>query len=57
MKWIFKAKVQKLVSALPVAEQLNYFMQKKVARNLPVPKTEFFTKVRSAVRHFDMELV
>lgn len=54
MKWIFKAKVQKLVSALPVAEQLNYFMQKKVARNLPVPKTEFFTKVRSAVRHFDM---
>lgn len=47
MKWIAKALLQKVLSALPNGERYNYFLQRKTG-GLPVSDTEFVEKVRLA---------
>src|ERR1700733_6025703 len=55
MKWILKAALQKVLSAMPNGEQLNYIFQKRTG-GLPVSDTEFVEKVRLAherIRRFE----
>jgi hypothetical protein len=47
MKWIAKALLQKVLSALPTGEQYNYWFQRKTG-GLPVSDDEFIEKVRLA---------
>lgn len=52
MNWKAKAKLQKMLDALPGSAAINYFFQRYVARNLPVGKDLFMEKVNDAHLHF-----
>ncbi|MBC8043830.1 MAG: class I SAM-dependent methyltransferase [Rhizobacter sp.] len=51
-KWIIKAALQKVMSALPASEQINYWFQRRITKNLPLNKDGFMQKAADAVRHF-----
>ena len=51
MRWIAKAAVQKGLSAVPGGERLNYQLQRRVTKRLPVRDELFLLRVRAAGRH------
>jgi SAM-dependent methyltransferase len=53
MNWKLKALVQQLLSRVPFGENMNYYAQKHITRNLPLGKDAFLDKVESARRNFD----
>ena len=53
MRWVLKASVQKLLGALPQGERVNYLLQRRVLRTLPLGDAEFLGKVERALQHFD----
>ena len=56
MRWIVKAGLQKAIGHLPRAEAVNYVLQRKVTRRLPVGDVAFRRKFARAVKHFDVFL-
>src|SRR4051794_21955763 len=46
-----KAAVQKGMSALPRGEELNYVLQTRVTKRLPVPDSRLLTRVEAAFDH------
>jgi SAM-dependent methyltransferase len=53
MNWRWKAFLQVALSAVPGGEHANYFLQKYVARTLPIPDAEFDDHVHYARQHID----
>jgi SAM-dependent methyltransferase len=53
MNWIVKASLQKSLSYLPMGNKVNYVLQRKVTKGLPVRDEEFFEKVLIANGHYD----
>lgn len=53
MKWILKAFAQRAFSFFPFAEELNYFFQKRILKNLPVSEDLFFAKIDQAIVHIN----
>lgn len=51
MNWKTKAALQKLISRLPAAERINYFLQTRITRNLPMSDEVFGQKVKAAQQH------
>lgn len=56
MNWLVKASMQKSFSYLPKGDEVNYFFQHKVAKNLPVRDEKFYEKVILATKLFDTYL-
>jgi SAM-dependent methyltransferase len=56
MNWLVKASMQKSFSYLPKSDEINYFFQHKVAKNLPVSDEKFCEKVILATKLFDTYL-
>ena len=52
MNWVLKAVTQKAISALPNPERINYILQSKVTKSLPLPKREFIWRVEHGINHF-----
>jgi len=52
MNWKLKAIIQQILSHIPYGENINYFAQKRITRNLPLGKEAFLEKVKSAGRNF-----
>ncbi|MFH1036329.1 MAG: class I SAM-dependent methyltransferase [Pseudomonadota bacterium] len=52
MKWLFKAALQKLFSALPAGERLNYHFQRRVTKGLPRSRREILERFAVALAHF-----
>lgn len=50
MNWVLKSLVQNAISLLPGRERINYFFQKRIARNLPVSEETLEEKVLLAAR-------
>jgi hypothetical protein len=55
VNWIAKAILQKTLSLLPFGSRLNYFLQTKITRNLPVNDTVFNQKAAFAKKHAEMQ--
>lgn len=53
MHWIIKASLQKSISYLPMGVRVNYVLQRKVTKGLPVKDDKFFEKVLIANGHFN----
>lgn len=53
MNFKYKAYIQKLFSALPNGEKLNYVFQKHVSKSLPIPDEEFLVKLETVKTHFN----
>ena len=53
MNWIVKASLHKSLSYLPMGNKVNYVLQRKVTKGLPVRDEEFFEKVLIANGHFN----
>lgn len=51
MNWKTKAALQKFISRLPAAEAVNYFLQTRITRNLPMSDEVFGQKVYAAQQH------
>ncbi len=56
MKYIIKASLFKVLSSLPNADSLHYFLQKKVTKSLPCSDEYFLKKVAVAKKHFEVFL-
>ncbi|MCB0727752.1 MAG: class I SAM-dependent methyltransferase [Ignavibacteriae bacterium] len=52
MNFKYKAHLQKLFSALPQGERINYIFQKHVTHSLPIKDTDFSEKLETVNRHF-----
>lgn len=53
MNFKYKAYIQKLFSALPNGEKLNFVFQKHVSKSLPIPDEEFLVKLETVKTHFN----
>src|SRR5207237_1216759 len=53
MNWKYKALLHLVLSRLPLRERINYFFQRFVTRNLPIPGTTFARRVAIAKKHID----
>ncbi len=53
MNWKTKAALQKLISRLPAAERINYFLQTLITRNLPMSDEVFGQKIKAAQQHLE----
>lgn len=53
MNWKTKAALQKLISRLPAAERINYFLQTRITRNLPMSDEVFGQKIKAAKQHLE----
>ncbi|MDQ2982982.1 MAG: class I SAM-dependent methyltransferase [Actinomycetota bacterium] len=53
MRWVLKAALQKALGALPQGERLNYVLQRRVLRTLPLGDAQFLGKVERALQHRD----
>lgn len=51
MDWKTKARIQKIISRLPLAGKLNYFLQRHVSRSLPMSMEVFDQKHFAAKQH------
>src|SRR3954469_25927104 len=51
MRWVAKAMLQKGISGLPRGEAVNYAIQRRVTRTLPVPDSRLLLRVNVALRH------
>lgn len=51
MRWVLKAALQKVMSALPRGERLNYLFQRHVTHGLPRPPAEVAQKFTMALAH------
>src|ERR1700759_1082381 len=52
MRWVAKAGVQRVLSALPRSETWNYVFQRHVTRNLPRKWPQFVWHAEEAARHW-----
>jgi SAM-dependent methyltransferase len=52
MNWKVKAAIQKTISLLPQAAQLNYFFQRYITKGYPAPELIFNKKILNADKHF-----
>jgi SAM-dependent methyltransferase len=52
MKWVAKAALHKVFSALPRSEEFNYFFQRRILHSLPLSEAAFLRKVTTAVWHY-----
>jgi hypothetical protein len=53
MYWVAKASLQKVLGYLPAGDRINYLLQRKVTKGLPVNGQVFREKVLLAVQHFN----
>ncbi len=53
MNWKTKAALQKLISRLPAAERINYFLQTRITRNLPMSDEVFGQKINASQLHLE----
>jgi SAM-dependent methyltransferase len=53
MRWLAKAALQNVLSYAPGGERLNYLVQRRVARTLPLSVQSFHLKAARALEHFD----
>jgi hypothetical protein len=51
MRWVAKAMIQKGISTLPRGEAVNYAIQRRVTRTLPVPDNRLLLRVDVALNH------
>ena len=51
MRWLLKASVQRGLGFLPQGERLNYVLQRRALRSLPLGDEAFLGKVERAVQH------
>lgn len=51
MNWKVKAAIQKTISLLPQAAQLNYFFQRYITKGYPAPESIFNKKIVNANKH------
>src|SRR3954454_11101978 len=51
MRWVAKAMIQKGISGLPRGEAVNYAIQRRVTRTLPVPDSRLLLRVDVALNH------
>src|SRR5699024_7256126 len=49
--WRLKAAIQTIFSRVPVGERLNYELQRRVTRTLPISDVELTAQVGKAQRH------
>ncbi|MBI4799005.1 MAG: class I SAM-dependent methyltransferase [Desulfarculus sp.] len=49
MKWLAKAALQKLLSALPAGEKLNYHLQRRLTKTLPRDRRAMLDRFRTAL--------
>lgn len=54
MRWIAKAATQKMLSWLPGSEDINYFLQRRIAKNIPRSDRDFFHWTNIAIQHLDL---
>ncbi len=52
MKWVLKAALQKLFSALPAGEKLNYHFQRRVTKGLPRSRRQILERFAIALANF-----
>jgi SAM-dependent methyltransferase len=52
VKWLAKAALQKVFSALPAGEKLNYHFQRRVTKGLPRSRREILERFGMALAHF-----
>ncbi|MBK9334521.1 MAG: methyltransferase domain-containing protein [Ignavibacteria bacterium] len=57
MNFLYKAKLQMLLSAMPKGENINYFFQKYISKSLPIPDDELATKINTVKMHLDKYLL
>lgn len=53
MRWIAKAGLQGVISALPRSEEINYVFQRKLTKRLPRGDSDFIAHAATAVTHVD----
>ena len=52
MNWLAKALLQKCLGPVPFGEDVNYLLQRRVTRTLPMSDDQLFRKVKQAQNHF-----
>lgn len=53
MRWLAKSAVQHVVARLPHSQDVNYLLQRRVSRRLPIPLPQLLKKVGWARRHLE----
>lgn len=56
MKWLAKAALHKLLSALPSGEKLNYHLQRRVTKTLPRGRRDILDRFRTALANHQASL-